>query len=142
MRIRIATRVSQQASAVMAGFNLDLFEALKPPILPLKVLRFDGCETGDEVHLDLGFGNKWLAKIVDHGSSSEGYFFIDEGLTLPFPLKDWKHRHLINITESGSEIVDDINFTTGWYLIDGLVYPFMYALFWLRKSIYKSRFDN
>jgi len=142
MRIKISTQVNQSPKQVLAGFDLDLFNALKPPLMPLKVLRFDGCETGDEVHLDVGFGMKWFAKIVDHGEEDGSYFFVDEGFVLPFPLKSWRHRHGIAKSESGSMVIDDIEFTSGFVLLDVLLYPFLYTQFFWRKHIYTSCFGQ
>lgn len=142
MRIKISTKVEQSAEQVLKGFDLRLFEALKPPLMPLKVLRFDGCETDDEVHLDLGFGLKWLARIIDHGESKDSYFFVDEGVVLPFPLKSWTHRHEIVQAPEGSTIVDDIEFSAGFVLLDLILYPFLYSQFFWRKHIYVSRFGQ
>lgn len=142
MRINIRTQVEQNPKDVLAGFNLALFNALKPPMMPLKVLRFDGCETGDEVHLDLGFGMKWIAKIIDHGEDSGSYFFVDQGIVLPFPLKSWNHQHKILKEGSGSVVVDDIEFSSGYALLDLLLYPLLYSQFFWRKHIYTSCFGS
>ncbi len=141
MEIKISTLVKQEPDEVLKGFDLDLFQALKPPLLPLKVEKFDGCKTGDLVHLNLGFGQRWNAKIVDHGSTKNGHFFIDEGTKLPFPLREWRHRHGIDAAELGSKITDHIHYRSPFYFLDLLLFPALYLIFYWRKRIYQRRFS-
>lgn len=144
MHFRIETKVNQKAHDVLSGFDESLFVALKPPLMPLELLRFDGCEKGDKVQLVLGikpFSQKWNALVVEHGENDECFYFTDIGEKLPFPIKDWKHRHFIMKERSGSIIVDDITYTTGFRLLDYLMYPIMYLQFLIRKPVYKKLFD-
>ena len=143
MNFRIETRVGQSAKMVLDGFNEDLFLALKPPLMPLELIRFDGCEKGDKVQLVLGIkplSQKWDALVVEHGEDDGKFYFTDIGETLPFPLKDWKHRHQILKLDDGSIIVDDITYTTGFSLLDVLMYPIMYLQFYIRKPVYRRLF--
>ena len=74
MKILIKTTVQQNYKKVWKGFNQELFEALKPPLLPLELRRFDGSETGDEVHIRLGKGflsQDWNALIIEHGGNEK-----------------------------------------------------------------------
>ncbi|MGK0389475.1 MAG: ligand-binding SRPBCC domain-containing protein [Maribacter sp.] len=143
MHFRIETEVSQSAQKVLDGFNEDLFLALKPPVMPLELLRFDGCEKGDKVQLILGispFSQRWNALVIEHGENDEMLYFTDIGEKLPFPIKDWKHRHQILKREKGAVIVDDITYTTGFYPLDMLMYPVMYLQFWMRVPVYRRLF--
>jgi len=143
MNFRIETKVKQPAKMVLDGFNEDLFLALKPPLMPLKLLRFDGCEKGDKVQLILGIqplSQKWDALVIEHGEDDEKFYFTDIGESLPFPLKDWKHRHQILKLEQGSIIVDDITYTTGFSILDFFMYPIMYLQFYIRKPVYSRLF--
>lgn len=124
-------------------FNEDLFRALKPPVLNLKVERFDGCKTSDEIHLKIDlFGlinQEWISLITDHGDSFEECFFIDEGKKLPAPLKYWRHKHrLIRINDHESYIVDDITYSTGNSALDLIIYPTLYSMFCFRIPVYKK----
>lgn len=143
MKILIKTQVEQNHHQVWKGFNRDLFLALKPPFPPMELRRFDGSETGDEVHIRLGAGalsQDWNALIVEHGKTDEEYYFIDEGSTLPFFLKSWTHRHRILKKENGAVIIDDIQYRTPNILLDYLMYPLMYFQFWMRQPIYRKVF--
>ena len=58
MRILIKTKVGQNYRKVFQGFDIKLFMKLKPPLVGLKVKRFDGCSEGDIVQVEvniLGF---------------------------------------------------------------------------------------
>lgn len=144
MHFRIETEVGQTAKQVLSGFDESLFLALKPPLMPLKLLRFDGCEKGDRVELVLGippFSQEWNALVVEHGENDDAFYFIDIGEKLPFPLKDWKHRHLILKKGDKSVIVDDITYSTGLKLLDYLMYPVLYLQFYIRIPVYRKLFS-
>ena len=145
MKVILRTSVSQPPAQVMAGFTRDLFVALAPPFPKLRVLRFDGCRTGDKVEIELDTVVKrlsWTSLIVDDGVRSDGtYFFIDEGQVLPPPLRYWRHHHRIEPSpQGGSVIVDDLEDRTASRLLDTLLYPAMWAQFAWRKPIYRRWF--
>ena len=56
MRIYTETAVEGNYQDIFEQFELDLFKALKPPIINLDVKHFGGKQEGDEVHLEIGFG--------------------------------------------------------------------------------------
>ena len=145
MEIKIATHVSQDYNRVFEGFTEDLFQNLAPSIIPTKLLRFDGSKKGDEVHLMIGPGKlaqRWEALVVEDGKDQNKIYFIDVGQRLPFPLKEWKHRHLIqNNPEGGTIIVDHITFKTVHPLLAPLFYPFFWWMFWIRKPVYRKFFS-
>lgn len=145
MRVVLRTPVSQALAAVMAGFTRDLFVALAPPFPRLRVLRFDGCRTGDKVEIELDTLVKrlpWTSLITDAGVRPDGtHFFIDEGQMLPPPLRYWRHHHRIEPgPNGGSLIVDDLEYRTASRLLDALIYPAMWAQFAWRKPIYRRWF--
>jgi ligand-binding SRPBCC domain-containing protein len=128
---------------VREQFDEDLFKALNPPFPPVEVKRFDGCHTGDEVSLELNFilfRQQWTSLITEHGYSESGFYFIDEGKKLPFFLKKWKHRHGIVALTDGTEIIDDISYTSGTLLSDIFLYPLLYLQFAMRKPVYQKYF--
>jgi len=144
MRILIETLVDQNYKDVFRQFDRQLFLALKPPLVTIDLERFDGCNTGDKVEMKLsilGFKQSWKALIVDQKQTSEQIYFVDEGKELPPPIKSWKHRHILeNINDKQTLIKDDIEFSSGLWLLDVLIYPVMYLQFWYRKPIYKKYF--
>ena len=145
MRLTLRTAVAQPPAQVLAGFTRALFEALAPPFPRLRVLRFDGCRTGDHVDIELDTGVKrlrWTALIVDHGQRPDGtLFFVDEGQQLPPPLRHWRHRHLIAPgPNQTSVVVDDVEYRTASPLLDALLYPALWAQFAWRRPIYRRWF--
>lgn len=143
MTLHLETEVAADFRAVFAGFNRDLFEALNPPGLPVRLLRFDGSREGDVVEIGFPFGLKWRSLIVEDGASNAEMYFVDEGVELPFPLKSWRHQHRIQKIEDGrSRIVDHIEYSTGSGILDRLIYPAMYAQFAYRKPIYRRWFSR
>ena len=145
MHLRLQTPVRQPLAQVWAGFDRKLFDQLAPPFPPVDVVRFDGCLTGDVVHLRLNFivfKQDWISDIVDQQTTLDEIFFVDEGTKLPFFLRYWQHRHrLVRDTQTGGTLViDDITFRTPTLLTDYLFYPLLWLQFAYRKPIYKRVF--
>ena len=145
MHVTLRTAVSQPPAVVMAGFTRELFVALAPPFPRLRLLRFDGCHTGDRVEIELDTLVKrlsWTSLIVDDGVQPDGtHFFVDEGQVLPPPLRFWRHRHLIEPgPDGGSVIVDALEYRTASRLLDAVIYPAMWAQFAWRRPIYRRWF--
>jgi len=145
MNIYLQTPVLKSFAHVVEGFDSDLFKALKPPLMHLTLKQFDGCKTGDVVHLQMGLGpikQEWISLITyDHLTETQ-FKFVDEGTQLPPPLKTWTHQHIVNaLNDGGCEIIDHIDFSTGMKWLDMVIYPAMYFLFWLRKPVYRKYFQ-
>lgn len=146
MRLKITTKVNQSYLEVKDGFTKELFLSLNPPFPPVKLLRFDGCSTGDIVSLELNFiffKQRWESAITFDRTNDTTFEFIDEGRRLPFFLSTWKHHHLVRKTSNQhSEIIDDITFSSSIWLIDLLLYPALYLQFLYRKPVYKRIFSR
>jgi ligand-binding SRPBCC domain-containing protein len=145
MRIIIKTKVGQDYKTVFSKFDLYFFKMLKPPFIGFKVNRFDGCETGDEVHVEfntLGWKQEWKALIIEKTETDNEIYFVDEGLQLPRPLKKWRHKHIIAKFIDSTIIIDNIAYITNSIFLDILLYPVMYLQFFLRKGVYKSYFKK
>ena len=140
--------VSAPLEQVRDGFNIDLFKALKPPLVNLEVKRFDGCKKGDEVHLSISPGIipgptlNWVSHITADNEDQDEWSFIDEGAVLPFPLKSWHHHHRVVRSANGSKIIDDITFSTGNSILDALVKPGLFLQFVGRKPVYQKFFGS
>ena len=137
MKIKITTPINRNYRDVFTSFDVKLFEALKPPVVKLVVERFDGCKKGDEVHLKVA-GQRWISHITDYVENDDEIYFVDRGVVIPPPLSSWLHFHRIERTGANScNVIDDIEYSTGNILLDKLLYPAIYAMFAMRKPIYK-----
>lgn len=145
MEIIIKTHVEQDFLSVKEGFNETLFKKLSPPFPPVKLLRFDGSKKGDLVSLELNFiffRQKWVSKIIEDKTTKEEFYFIDQGVELPFFLKYWKHKHRILKEGENSIIQDEISFKAPFILLTWLLYPAMLLQFGYRIPIYKKIFKK
>jgi ligand-binding SRPBCC domain-containing protein len=145
MKITIQTPVDQDYLQVKAGFTESLFKKLAPPFPPVKVLRFDGCEKGNQVALELNFllfRQKWISLITDDLTTEKEFYFIDEGTTLPFFLGKWKHKHRIISDGKGAVIRDEIDFEGPLAWVTPLLFPVLWLQFWYRKPIYRKIFKK
>ncbi|HEY0110143.1 MAG TPA: hypothetical protein VGB67_10975 [Fibrella sp.] len=143
MKITIRTYVNCPLPAVWAGFDQSLFNRLSPPFPPVRVLRFDGCMTGDVVSLELNFilfRQVWNSDIIDQKETEDEIYFIDQGTKLPFFLKAWHHKHRLIRQGEGTVIADEITFQTPNRLLDYVMYPLMWVQFAYRKPIYRRAF--
>ena len=146
MKLLFETVIHRDLKTVKAGFNKDLFMALKPPGVNLDVARFDGCEAGHEVHLNIksfGVAQKWVSHITEDKETPEEWYFVDEGHQIPWPLSSWKHIHrVIFLGENSSKIVDDISFECVYSWMNPLFYPILWSSFSVRPSRYKKFFEG
>ncbi|TDQ12920.1 ligand-binding SRPBCC domain-containing protein [Algoriphagus boseongensis] len=145
MKLTLETTVEQGYLDVKSGFTEKLFKKLSPPFPPVKVIRFDGCEKGDLVSLELNFllfKQKWTSEIKEGFTNEFEFCFVDEGIELPFFLKKWHHRHRVISSGIQSKIRDEITFEAPLGLLTLLLYPAMWVLFSYRKPIYKKMFKR
>ncbi|PSL03437.1 SRPBCC family protein [Cecembia rubra] len=143
MKINISTQVQQDYLSVKEGFNENLFLKLSPPFPPVKLLRFDGSSKGDLVILELNFlftRQKWVSEITAEQTNGNEFYFVDEGIELPFFLKKWKHKHRIIRKGKQSLIRDEIEYEGHFGITTLLLYPVLYLQFLYRKPIYKKIF--
>jgi ligand-binding SRPBCC domain-containing protein len=145
MKITISTEVDQSYLEVKAGFTESLFKKLSPPFPPVRLLRFDGSETGDIVSLELNFiffRQKWTSHITEDQTTAQEFFFVDEGVELPFFLKKWRHKHRVLSSGAGAIIRDEIEFEAPYSWMTGLLFPVLWLQFAFRKPIYQRIFKR
>ena len=145
MHIQLKTKVSGNYRDIMRRFDRDLFEALKPKGAKMEIVAFTGSEKGDKVHLRFlsPIKAEWISHITEHGANDEEAYFIDEGVTLPFPLSYWRHKHIVRkITDDTSWIIDDMTFKGKNFLLTLLLYPAIFLGFYPRKKIYRGYFGG
>lgn len=144
MKLTISTSVKSDWKKVKEGFNETLFLKLSPPFPKVRLLQFDGCKTDDKVIIELNFllfKQIWESEIIEDGESETQWYFIDIGKKLPFFLKSWRHRHLIQSVGKKSVIIDEVTFTTGTLLTDLITLPAIWLQFLYRKPIYQKIFQ-
>ncbi|CAN5894354.1 hypothetical protein BH24BAC1_BH24BAC1_28070 [soil metagenome] len=131
--------------AILEAFDESLFRQLAPPFPRLRLLRFDGSRPGDMVEIELLTGLKrfrWTSRITDRQVTETEAWFTDQGQELPPPLQYWRHRHLVTNRGNGQATIHDIiDYRTGFRLLDGLLYPLLWAQFAYRKPVYWRVFD-
>ncbi len=143
MRLLLSTPLpTPSPTAVLARFDEALFKALAPPFPRLHVERFDGCRVGDTVALSMDWGvgrQAWVSRITEAGSSETAAWFTDEGATLPWPFRQWRHHHRVEADPAtgGTRIIDDLTYHTASVALDWLARPSLWALLAYRKPIYR-----
>jgi ligand-binding SRPBCC domain-containing protein len=146
MKLLFKTPIQRPVSEIKEGFTKDLFLFLSPPFIPFELERFDGCEAGNEVHIRLGpkaLSQKWVSLITSEGTTADGWSFVDEGRRLPWPLSYWRHHHRVDrVTETSSEIVDDIEYRCRPGFLTPLMRPFLWASFSIRPRRYQAFFKD
>jgi ligand-binding SRPBCC domain-containing protein len=146
MNIKICTRLSYSLVKIQIHFNESLFAALKPPLMPMEVQRFDGMKPGDEVHVLLGsapLAVTWVSQIVQANQSLKHFEFTDVGKKLPWPLMKWHHHHLVEeVSPTCCDIKDHITYHTGSTSLDLLLYAPMWLMFNYRRIQYPEYFKK
>jgi ligand-binding SRPBCC domain-containing protein len=143
MLLHLKTTVQQDFRSVFHAFDEQLFRKLAPPYPRLKLLRFDGSAPGDVVEVELQTGIRsfrWASLITEREITDRAAWFVDEGQEVPPPLRTWRHKHLVTQHGSGAIIHDIIEYSTGYKVLDVMLYPFMLAAFGMRKPVYKKVF--
>lgn len=141
MKVRLQSAVRGTINEVWDNFDEQLFRYLLPP--GTRLIKFDGSDPGDIVHLKFPFKQEWISKITEVHRQDDHCFFVDKGIKLPGPLKFWKHKHHVyHINKYKTLIVDDMEYSTGSELLDLLIYPFLYLAFLPRTSLYRKYFQS
>jgi len=143
MQLILRTKVNGHYREIMKRFDRQLFEALKPKMAAMEIVAFTGSKKGDRVHIrfESPIKTEWISEITEDEINQEEAYFVDEGVQLPFPLKYWRHKHIVRkIDEQTSYIIDDINYEGPNALISFLMYPALYLGFAPRKKVYQQYF--
>lgn len=134
------------AEKVFSYFDENLFKALNPWFMPMKVELFEGCLPGNRVIVKLGvsmINTRWVSEITSFEKNENEIFFTDIGLELPFPLKKWEHHHrIIKTGQNQCRIVDEITYFTSQRWLDQMIKPAMLLQFGIRKKAYSDYFTN
>ena len=125
---------------VKGEFNNILFLKHLTKLLPVKIIEWDGTYDGAKAHLAFWlFG--WRDFIVNHRENTEDdvkFSFVDEGISLPFYLKSWRHIHGAYKERDLIIIKDEVNFTTDSKFLDLILFPMLVMPIFIRKILYKT----
>lgn len=141
----VSTAVQSSVENIRQKFTADLFKELNPPFPPVKLLRFGGNEIGAEVELEMNFllfKQRWVSQISAAEQSENKWFFIDEGVQLPFFLQSWRHVHLVERAAGYSTITDRITLSGPAWLPDFLLVFLFKGLMMYRKPVYRRIFGK
>lgn len=145
MRLMLKTRVRGNYKKVFAGFDHTLLLKLTPPGMKVELLHADPPEkVGGRIRLKVTiFGilrQNWENEFSSYELREDECHFVDTGLTMPFPVRLWRHDHRVLRDGENAIILDDVTFGSGFFLMDWLLYPIMWLQFKYRKPIYQKHF--
>jgi len=145
MQFKIITPVQQSVADVYKQFDKSLLMKLTPPGMKVALKRYDEPTVpGSMVIIEtkmLGIiKQQWENEITEVQESEDSSYFVDEGRKLPFPLKTWRHKHLIRKGNGCTEIVDDVSYSAGW--LTWLIHPIVWLQFAWRKPQYRKFFGK
>ncbi len=106
MQFTFVTQVSAQRDAVAAQFDQSLLLKLKPPLVTMRLIQYDGQFRGDELQFAVGFGKftqTWHGKITQHRYTEKDWLFRDEEISVPHPLYKWQHTHALRANAAGNQ---------------------------------------
>ncbi|WP_127715810.1 hypothetical protein [Halobacteriovorax sp. HLS] len=141
-KINIVTTFKANFSDVKENFNEKLFKFLSPKLIPNEIIRYDGNNVGDEIHIQL-INQLWISEILEVNDLENEFNFVDIGKKLPPPIKSWHHKHrIVKVNQYQVSIIDEISFDCGNFILNNCIYPFMYAQFYARVPLYKKFFEK
>lgn len=145
MKFKIKTPVEQSFQEADRTFDAAYLVELNPQFPPFKILRYDGIENSKEVEIELNFflfKQRWIYVISDKKETAQEWSFADTGKKTPFFLKSWYHQYQM-LNDGGRLLLcDTVVFKTPFFLLDYLLYPWLYMHFLYRRPVYKKRFSK
>lgn len=132
---------------VKKHFKRELLESLLPTWPKAKILRYDGDQIGDQIHVQLAMPwgkHLWVTHVIDSMQSVDEYAFIDESYTPPPPLSYWHHKHTLKATadKKGTLIIDSIQYKAKPGFLAGFMKFVLNAQFKARDPQYIAYFKN
>ncbi|MEQ8925906.1 MAG: hypothetical protein RLO81_08845 [Fulvivirga sp.] len=140
MNLTITSKVKGDLEWVYSNFDEKLFGYLLPP--GAKLIAFGGSVKGAIVHLKLPLAGEWLSEIIEDKQTDSECYFIDVGRKLPFPLKRWRHKHLLLKKGELVRIEDQMTFSSGYLVLDLIMLPMLWLSFLPRKWQYQGYFNQ
>ena len=128
-------------SKVIESFHDENFVKFLINYQPVKIIEWNGIKNGDKADFEFWFFG-WRKMNVIHRNyilKINHLSFEDHGIVLPFGLKNWKHRHVVEKVNKGTLITDIVSFDisgfTNVFIIPIMLFPIV-----LRRITYKIWF--
>ena len=133
-----------EISNVIRSFHDGNFVHFLTALQPVKILNWDGIESGKEASFSFWFFGWRIMKVVHEGYEAQDTYlhFIDKGLKLPFGLNDWNHRHIVKVEGDNVIISDRVQMHSKSRAKLYFIYPIMIFPILIRKITYKIWFYN
>ena len=133
-----------KASDVIQSFHDRKFVDFLTALQPVKILNWDGIESGKVASFSFWFFGWRIMKVVHEGYETEDKYlhFIDKGLELPFGLDDWNHHHIVEAKGDNVIISDRVQMHSDSRAKLYFIYPIMIFPILIRKITYKVWFYN
>ena len=133
-----------QISDVIRSFHDRNFVGFLTALQPVKILNWDGIESGKVASFSFWFFGWRVMKVVHEGYEAQDTYlhFIDRGLKLPFGLEDWNHCHIVKVEGDNVIINDRVQMHSGSRAKLYFIYPIMIFPILIRKITYKIWFHN
>jgi ligand-binding SRPBCC domain-containing protein len=141
MHFKISTRIATPFRQEMKGMTKERLLQLNPKFPPYEIVRFDGIYQGAEVHIVLHLAGRkehWEYLISEVKDTEDSWSFVDESRKQPFFLRSWKHRYTICGDATYTKVTDQLEFRARFFLLDLLLYPWLYLHFLYRKPVYRK----
>lgn len=147
MRFLIPTLVKGNYKTVFSGFDHGLLLKLTPPGMRLELVSADAPDKpGGRIHIKvkvLGLiRQEWVNEFSRYELRDDECHFVDEGRTMPFPFKRWRHDHRVLKEGDNAKIVDDVTYSSGLLILDWLLFPVVWFQFRYRRPIYRKHFGT
>jgi len=143
---KINTKVHGQAKEIFDRFDRELLIKTTPPLVNLEVNRFDGTKIGDEAHVVcsiFGTYQYWINRVVDNQQKEGEVYFVDKAIEMPEPFTYWKHTHKITqVKDHTCLITDEIVYSTHNKILNLMIFPIIYFIFYYRRPIYMDTFSD
>tara|TARA_B100001250_G_scaffold409200_1_gene433071 strand:- start:355 stop:822 length:468 start_codon:yes stop_codon:yes gene_type:complete len=128
-------------SEVIESFHNKDFVTFLIKFQPVKIMAWDGIKSGKLAEFKFWFFG-WKKMNVIHKNyvlKSNHLSFEDHGSLLPFGLKNWKHKHIVEKVNEGTLITDLVSFNGGG-IAKIFIKPIMLFPIALRRITYKIWF--
>tara|TARA_Y100000766_G_C18719694_1_gene513259 strand:+ start:198 stop:647 length:450 start_codon:yes stop_codon:yes gene_type:complete len=131
-----------KVSDVIHSFHDRKFVDFLTALQPVKILNWDGIESGKVASFSFWFFGWKGMKVIHEGYESQDSYlrFIDKGLELPFGLRDWNHHHIVEVHGNNVVIVDRVRLHSQSRIKLYFIYPIMIFPILIRKISYKIWF--